>query len=159
MRTLPVSVSLIATLGIASAALAHDDAAGVKIGTLSCHERAGWGYVLGSSRPVRCSYAGFNHTDRYSGRMTNVGVDIGYHGPSDFVWAVFAPTTSVGSGALSGDYGGVTAAGAVGVGVGANVLIGGLDRSVTLQPVSISGGAGLAADAGVASLTLRERPS
>jgi hypothetical protein len=139
--------------------VAHDEPAGVKIGTLSCHERAGWGYLFGSSRPVRCSYEGFNHAGLYSGRMTNVGVDIGYHGPSDFVWAVFAPTTSVGPSALSGDYGGVTAAAAVGVGAGANVLIGGSGRSVTLQPVSISGGTGLAADGGIASLTLRERPS
>jgi hypothetical protein len=57
-------------------------------------------------------------------------------------------------GALSGHYGGVDASAAVGVGVGANVLVGGFNRSFTLQPVSIEGETGLNVAAGVGELTL-----
>jgi hypothetical protein len=57
-------------------------------------------------------------------------------------------------GALSGSYGGVTASAAVGVGAGANALVGGLDRSVTLQPLSVEGKTGLEVAAGIGGMTL-----
>ena len=50
---------------------------------------------------------------------------------------------------------GVTAGGAVGVGAGANALVGGSDRSIALQPISVEGLTGLNVAAGVASITLR----
>ena len=59
------------------------------------------------------------------------------------VWAVVAPTGHVGRGDLAGHYAGATANAAVGVGVGANALIGGFHRSVALQPVSVAGETGL----------------
>ena len=58
-------------------------------------------------------------------------------------------------GALSGDYVGATAEATVGAGLGANALIGGSNRTVTLQPLSVQGQAGLNVAAGVAGLTLR----
>ena len=48
-----------------------------------------------------------------------------------------------GFGALAGNYGGASAEATVGAGVGANVLVGGSNRTVTLQPVSVQGQAGL----------------
>ena len=59
----------------------------------------------------------------------------------------------VSPGALGGDYGGVTAGGAVGVGANAHALVGG-GNNVTLQPVSVEGLTGLNVAAGVASMTL-----
>jgi hypothetical protein len=44
---------------------------------------------------------------------------------------------------------------AVGLGLGANVLIGGSRRSITLQPLSVEGQIGLNLALGVANLTLR----
>jgi hypothetical protein len=44
---------------------------------------------------------------------------------------------------LSGTYGGATASSTFGVGVGANVLVGGSNDTISLQPVSIEGGTGL----------------
>jgi hypothetical protein len=44
------------------------------------------------------------------------------------------------------------------VGVGANVLLGGSNNQITLQPVSVEGSVGLNAAAGVAALTLRKVP-
>ena len=68
------------------------------------------------------------------------------------VWAVLAPG-DVGHGALAGNYGGVTAGAAVGIGANAHALIGGANN-VTLQPLSVEGQTGLNVAAGVASLTL-----
>jgi Protein of unknown function (DUF992) len=60
----------------------------------------------------------------------------------------------VANGTLAGDYGGATAVGSVGVGVGANVPVGGSNKQITLQPVSVEGSVGLNVAAGVAEITL-----
>jgi len=73
------------------------------------------------------------------------------------VWLVFAPG-SVARGALAGDYGGATASATVGLGVGANVLLGGSSKQITLQPVSVEGSTGLNVAAGIAAVTLRPAP-
>jgi hypothetical protein len=56
---------------------------------------------------------------------------------------------------LSGTYAGASAEATVGAGLGANVLVGGSNRSVALQPVSVQGQAGLNVAAGVTQLELR----
>jgi hypothetical protein len=71
---------------------------------------------------------------------------------------VFAPTGTVNAGALEGNYGGATASAAVGVGAGANVLIGGSSNTISLQPVSISGATGLNVAGGIAALSLKSAP-
>ena len=43
----------------------------------------------------------------------------------------------------------------VGVGVGANALVGGSNNTIALQPVSVQGQTGLSVAAGVAGLDLR----
>ena len=71
------------------------------------------------------------------------------------VWGVFAPSASLAPGALSGNYVGATGSATVGVGAGANVLIGGSNRTISLQPVSIEGNTGLNVAAGIGSISLR----
>jgi hypothetical protein len=66
---------------------------------------------------------------------------------------VFAPSNRK-FGALAGHYAGATAEATVGVGAGANVLVGGSNRTVTLQPVSVQGQTGLNLAVGVAGLDL-----
>jgi hypothetical protein len=70
------------------------------------------------------------------------------------IWAVLAPTNNLGQGALAGHYAGATASAAVGVGAGANVLVGGFKNSIALQPITIEGQNGLNVAAGVAALSL-----
>lgn len=65
-----------------------------------------------------------------------------------------APTDKLSRDDLAGHYGGATANAAVGVGAGANVLIGGFHHSIALQPVSITGETGVHVAAGVGELTL-----
>ncbi|HTO82760.1 MAG TPA: DUF992 domain-containing protein [Methylomirabilota bacterium] len=130
---------------------------GVKAGYLNCQVAGSVSFIFGSSRNVSCLYrpSGVQRIDRYRGEIKKFGVDIGFYGNGVMVWAVIAPTSDVGPGALSGDYGGVSADAAAGYGVGANALVGGGHKSIALQPVSVEGVQGLNIAAGVGVLNLR----
>jgi hypothetical protein len=69
------------------------------------------------------------------------------------VWAVYAPTNRP-AGALAGSYVGASAEATVGGGIGANVLVGGSNRTIEMQPLSLQGQAGLNVAAGVAGIDL-----
>jgi hypothetical protein len=142
--------------GIAAQGTPAQAQAGARIGTLSCNVAAGWGFIFGSSKALRCVFSGGpGRIEHYAGSISKFGVDIGYTQGGVLVWAVFAPSTNVGPGALSGSYVGATGSATVGVGAGANVLIGGSGRSVSLQPLSIEGNTGLNVAAGIGAITLR----
>jgi hypothetical protein len=129
--------------------------AGVKVGILSCNVASGFGFVFGSSRAVNCAFSPSpSMSEHYAGNISKFGVDIGYLQSAVMVWAVFAPTPNLQPGALGGTYAGATGSAAVGVGAGANVLVGGFNKSITLQPVSIEGQTGLNVAGGIAALTL-----
>src|SRR5215472_4356319 len=130
-----------------------------RLGTLTCNEAAGWGFVFGSSKAIRCTFArAGGPPEHYTGSINKFGVDIGYTQGGVLVWAVFAATTDLGPGALSGSYGGATGSATVGVGAGANVLIGGSNRTISLQPLSVEGNTGLNVAAGIAAMSLRYTP-
>jgi hypothetical protein len=152
MQKILLCAALAGGLGFAAPA----DAAGVKVGTLSCHEAGGWGFVFGSSRSIRCVFTGGGgRVERYQGSISKFGVDIGYQQSGVIVWAVVAPNDHPSHGALAGHYGGATAGASVGVGLGANVLIGGFERSFALQPLSVEGATGVNIAGGIAEMTLR----
>ena len=160
-RTLLASVAA-ATLLVAGAAIPGQGAwaqskEGIKVGTLTCNVSSGWGVVFGSSKDLRCTYTpdGKKKSERYSGKIDKFGVDIGYTEAGVIVWVVFAPTKNVDHGALAGKYVGATAEVTIAVGLGANVLVGGGDKSIALQPLSVSGQKGLNIAAGIASVELR----
>lgn len=144
---------------LAAAAPATADQGGVKAGFLTCNVASGWGFVFGSSRELKCTYsAGAGSYERYTGHIKRFGADIGYQASGVVVWAVFAPATNIGKGALAGDYGGAGASGSAGVGVGGHVLVGGFQHSFTLQPVSLEGATGLNVAAGIEAVTLDYQP-
>jgi hypothetical protein len=149
-----MNAALMGGLALASQAQAQDHPVGVKVGTLSCHEASGWGFIFGSSHDIRCVFTTADRVERYHGAISKYGVDIGYQQSGVILWEVFAPSDHPGRGALAGHYVGATAGAAVGVGADANALVGGSDRSFSLQPVSIQGMAGLNVAAGVGELTL-----
>jgi len=147
-----------ALLGAAVAAPAQAAPAGVKVGTLSCHVASGWGFVFGSSKDLHCVFRNGRRAERYAGTVSKFGVDIGYTEGGELIWTVFAPTSDVRPGALEGGYAGATASATVGVGLGANVLVGGLDKSIALQPLSVEGNSGLNVAAGIGSINLKYVP-
>jgi hypothetical protein len=157
LKKLSIAAGAAALAALAFAAPASAD--GVKIGTLTCHVASGWGFVFGSSKDMRCNFSpSAGMSEHYIGSISKFGVDIGYTSSSVIIWEVFAPHSGLKRGALTGGYGGATASATVGVGAGANVLIGGFDRSVTLQPLSISGSTGLNLAAGIGAMRLRYVP-
>lgn len=131
----------------------------VTAGWLTCNVGSGWGWVIGSSRNISCVYSPTDGTpQRYAGQIKKFGVDIGYLSAATMKWAVLAPTTDPSPGALTGDYLGATAAVSLYYGAGANVLFGGFDRSVALQPVSVEGNQGLDVAGGVGAVSLAYQP-
>jgi hypothetical protein len=145
-----------AALSAVCASALPAEAAGVKVGILTCNVDSGWGFILGSSKDLRCNYVpnkGFG--EHYDGSITKIGVDIGYTKGGVLIWDVIAPSSDMRPGALEGGYGGVSAQATVGVGGGANVLIGGLDKSIALQPISIEGNTGLNVAAGIGAISLK----
>ena len=68
---------------------------------------------------------------------------------------MFAATIGAPAGSLAGEYVGVSGDVGIGVGGGANVLMGGSGRTFALQPISIEGSVGLNVSLGVSELKLR----
>ncbi|MGH6726410.1 MAG: DUF992 domain-containing protein [Pseudolabrys sp.] len=131
----------------------------VKVGTLVCDVSAGIGLIIGSQKGVQCL---FNPNqpgppEAYVGTISKLGLDIGGTTAGQMVWAVYSPTSRV-FGALAGVYTGATAEATVAVGLGANVLVGGSNRTIALQPLSVTGQTGLNLAAGVAQLSLGPGP-
>jgi len=130
---------------------------GVKIGYLECGIGGGVGYVLGSAKELDCVFRSARDSepsDRYTGTIRKLGVDLGFTTRSRMLWAVFAPTAGYHHGSLSGIYKGATAEATVGAGIGANILAGGTAGSIHLQTVSVTGQIGLNVAATGTSMTL-----
>ncbi len=147
------SLFAVAALSGLLATAAQAAPTGIKVGVLDCSVAPGVGLIIGSSKAVLCSFNGANGVERYQGKIGKLGVDIGFTAAQHLVWAVFAPG-AVSRGALEGSYVGASAQATVIAGLGANVLIGGGNNSVNLQPVSIQGQTGLNLAAGLAALEL-----
>jgi len=127
-----------------------------KVGTLSCDISGGIGMIVASQKAVRCMFtpSAGGRREVYQGTVSKLGLDVGATGGGRMVWAVFAPTNKI-RGALAGEYAGASAEATVGAGAGANVLVGGSNRTITLQPISVQGQVGLNLAVGVAGLNLR----
>jgi hypothetical protein len=151
-RILAIAAAL-GTLGFATEASAQGRA---KVGTLTCNLAPTIGLIVASKQRLSCTYApdGPWPPERYFGSFTTVGVDIGFKSGGRLVWAVFAPTNGYYHGALAGTYVGASADVTIGVGLGANALVGGSHRSFALQPLSLEGNFGLNVAGGATKLRL-----
>ena len=112
---------------------------------------AGVGMILEQKQTMRCLFkpVGGGTPEPYLGRIDEFGLAIGTVGQGHLVWGVVAPASGVPHGALSGSYFGVGAQASLGVGAGANVLVGGTGRAFSLQPISVEGELGLNVAGGV----------
>ncbi len=129
----------------------------VRAGVLDCDIAPGMGFIIGSRKEVACQFTPSARGWRrevYYGSIDKFGIDIGATSGGRMVWAVYAPTSRR-AWALAGNYGGASAEATVGAGFGANVLVGGSNRTVSLQPLSFQGQSGLNVAAGVSELRLR----
>ncbi|HZQ14781.1 MAG TPA: DUF992 domain-containing protein [Pseudolabrys sp.] len=131
----------------------------VRVGALTCNVAPGVGLIVGSQKSMSCTYQSIDGwSERYSGQITRVGVDIGVTNAQTIGWAVWAPVNQTGRGALAGGYAGASAEVTVAAGLGANVLVGGFNNSLMLQPVSVSAQEGANVAAGIAGIRLDPAP-
>src|ERR1700719_1041029 len=128
----------------------------VQVGVLECRGGASIGFIVGSVTNLGCVLRidGMPE-DRYVATIRKVGVDLGITQETALAWGVFAPTRRLGPGDLSGNYAGGQGGATIGVGAGGNVLVGGSNNSIALQPLSLQGQVGLSVAAGLESLELR----
>jgi hypothetical protein len=126
----------------------------VQVGQLACSISAGVGLVVGSQRNISCNFQpDGGPPEAYNGTITKVGLDVGFTTGGAMVWGVFTDTNRY-AGMLAGTYVGAQAEATVAAGLGANVLVGGSNHSVALQPLSVQGQTGLNIAAGVGAVEL-----
>src|SRR5262245_22592091 len=112
---------------------------GVNVGMLNCKLAPSVGLIFGSHQTMACRFApaGPFPPQIYTGVINSVGLDIGFSAGGALAWAVFAPTAGELFGGLAGQYVGISGEIGVGVGAGANILVGGSNRTISLQPLSV----------------------
>jgi hypothetical protein len=126
----------------------------VNAGTLSCNVTGSAGFIFGSTKTLSCIFARTDGlAERYDGEIKRFGVDIGFTKEAQVMWLVFAPGV-VAPGALDGNYAGAAVQAVLGRGMGSNVLAGGSNKQISLQPVSVAGAEGLNVAGGLAEISL-----
>ena len=143
-----------AALVLFALALPSHAQAQTRVGGLECNVSGGVGFVITSSKALSCAFTGTNgRVEKYVGTIRKFGLDIGVTGPGKLAWAVFSPSAP-GPGALAGEYVGASASVTAGFGVGANALVGGSSRTISLQPISVQVQTGVDLSAGVGAIQL-----
>ncbi len=126
-----------------------------RVGVLTCSVSGGIGLIVTSQKTTVCTFdPRRGRNERYVGVIRRFGLDVGVTGRGVLAWAVFS-SGSLAPGSLAGSYVGATAEATIGAGLGANVLVGGSNRSIALQPLSVSGQTGLNFALGVGDFELR----
>ncbi len=129
----------------------------VRAGVLTCNLDPTIGLIVGSQQQASCVFDPSRPgapNERYSATLSRIGLDLGVRAGGVLVWGVFAATSKLPPRTLAGTYVGAAGDASIGVGAGANVLVGGSNRSVSLQPLSLSGELGVNLALGVAGLRL-----
>jgi hypothetical protein len=145
------------TLAISLPAAAQAPQPWTQVGSLMCKVNANIGFIIVGHQPMECTFSPTEGSppQSYDGAINTVGLDVGVTEGSVLGWGVFAPTSGVAPGALAGEYVGASGDIGVGVGGGANVLIGGSARTFALQPLSLQGSIALNVVLGLSALKLR----
>jgi hypothetical protein len=154
LKAFALSAALIA---FASSQAAGQSATWTQAGMLGCKLNPSIGFVIFGHQSMECRFVPSAPVPPqiYEGALNTVGIDIGIVGTGGLAWAVLAPTAGVPAGALAGTYVGASGDVALGAGVGANVLLGGSNRSFALQPVSVEGSVAIDVTLGLSALQLR----
>ena len=150
-----VSAALLTTF-LLSTAPASAQGNTIRQGVLTCRISASVGLLVGSRQRLRCQFRSESgRTQKYIGTIGRLGFDIGFTAGGVMTWAVLASTPTIPSGALAGEFVGASGDISAGLGVGANLLVGGTRKSVSLQPLSVEGQVGVNLALGVARMKLK----
>ena len=156
---LGITMTLMASLLAAVPAYAGNSTAGTKIGVLTCDSVPGSGLnlLIHSTVDVKCKFESTDGSgvEHYIGETgVGLGIDINYKLERHLVFTVFAADTARGNHKLAGKFVGAGGSATAGIGAGAQVLVGGSNRSVSLQPV-IEGNTGIGVSGGITYLFLQ----
>lgn len=154
------SLALVATLALVAGtgAARAEETAGLQVGVITCKVVPGSrvNLLVRSTADVDCTWEYGGAVEKYRGETgIALGLDLSFKSDETIAFGVIAASADVTPGkyALTGKYVGGTADAALGVGVGAKVLVGGGNKNVSLQPLALSGSTGSAgASAGVGFL-------
>jgi hypothetical protein len=129
----------------------------VRAGGLACNLSPTVGLIIGSRQQIQCTFtpSSGGRVEYYSGHIGRLGLDLGVTAGGRMIWGVFARTNRMPPRTLAGTYVGASGDASLGLGGGANVLVGGSNRTISLQPLSLQGQVGVNLALGVASMTLR----
>ena len=148
-----VALLTIGVFGI-STSIAQSAPRRVHAGTLSCNVSGGIGMIVTSKKALDCTFKSNRFPpERYVGHIQKFGLDVGVTKAGIIVWGVFE--TGAPQHDLGGTYVGATAEATFAAGLGANVLVGGSQKRIALQPLSVTGQTGLNVAAGVGQITLQ----
>lgn len=148
------ALALVAGSGIAAA----EEQAGLQLGVLNCTVVPGSrvNLLVRSTADVECTWEYAGQTEKYKGETgIALGLDLSFKENEAIAFGVIAASQDVTPGkyALAGKYVGGQADAALGVGVGAKVLVGGGAKNISLQPLALSGSTGsVGASAGIGFL-------
>ena len=132
------------------------DARYERIGTLECKVGPNVSFIVGSMRSAGCTFYPINSKQRhrYKADLDRIGIDLNISQGGTLVWAVHAHNKRLYPGDLRGVYRGASGNIALGLGVGANVLVGGSNDTVALQPLSGEASIGVGVSLGVGEIEL-----
>jgi Protein of unknown function (DUF992) len=156
--------TLALTAAFSAPAMAQAQQPWTQVGMLSCKVKPNVGFIIFGHQPMDCQFKpsatapDSGVPQAYEGAINTVGLDIGVSVGSVLGWAVLAPSKGVPAGALAGEYVGASGDIGIGVGGGANVLLGGSGRTFALQALSLEGSAAVNVVLGVSALKLRAVP-
>lgn len=154
------SVATVAVFIAPATVVAADS--GAKVGVLTCSQVKGTkrNLLITSSAQVNCTYEGDDGSnEKYKGETgIGLGIDLSWKSEEVVKWVVIAASNDItpNNHALAGKYYGAKAEATAGVGAQANVLVGGGNKSFTLQPLSLGGQTGFGAAGGLGYLYLEK---
>jgi Protein of unknown function (DUF992) len=126
------------------------------VGALACDMAPTIGLIVGSRQKISCTFTpnGGGPVESYTGAINRLGLDLGVTAGGKMIWGVFSRTSAIPPRSIAGTYVGASGDASLGLGVGANVLVGGSRKSISLQPLSVEGTAGINLALGVAGMKL-----
>lgn len=159
--TMSAAAALLATTGIVLAtnpgAASDDDRGRIEVGYLECDLTANEGNIIVSEQQYICTFEPAEDglpMELYVADISKFGIDLSKTDEERIRWGVFAPAEKFKTGVLEGEYAGVSADAALGVGIGAKALVGGLEESIALQPLSLTTQEGIGLAIGIENLKL-----
>ena len=130
-------------------------AVNAQVGILKCDTSTGIGEIITRKQTMTCVFTKNDGTkENYTGSINEFGIELGDVKEGHLIWAVVSGSAAKDNGLLTGKYDGADAEAAAGLGLGADVLLGGTEKAFALQPLAVEGETGINIAAGVEQIEL-----